>query len=145
MDDRCPRLDELEAGFGWSRGGSSFLVETTIDGRSVGFVCRQDGRIEPHWGIGVPWSQGIPRRKRKRAAKQVDELIALALDPAGRRVLESVSRASPAAVGDGFRVFPAVLDYRVEGEPPPAEKVLEVAEVLVAVATRIESLLDDAV
>ncbi len=33
------------------------------------------------------------------------------------------------------------LGYSVTGDPPPAEKVAEIAEVLAATAARIESLL----
>jgi hypothetical protein len=142
--ERCPRLDELVVSFGWLRGGS-FWVRTTIDDRDVRFACGPFRRIELHWDCGVSWRRDLPRRKRKQAKKRAAELLALALDPAARRLLESASRPSHSGpIEEGFDVGTAALSYRVTGDPPPADKVVEIAEVLTATAARIESFLEPA-
>ena len=110
-------LRDLEAEFGWTRGGS-FSVRTTIDGRVVLFVCPGS---EPFWECGVSWSKGFPKRKRKQAEKRAAEVLSLALDPTAKRVLESVPHPSNVPVEDGFHMWNPNLVYRAAGEPPPAK------------------------
>lgn len=70
MESIHPRLDEMESRFGWSRGmrnDSGVIVEdrearTTIDGRTVNFLCYYDRRERLMWSCGAKWSAAMPRR-----------------------------------------------------------------------------------
>ena len=83
----------------------------------------------------------MSKRQRKEAKKKSSELVALTLDPAARAVLESSKHPSHATVEDGFHVGTGGISYGAVGEPPPAEAIVTLAELLAAMAARIEFFL----
>lgn len=83
----------------------------------------------------------MPRRQRKQAKKRLVELLALTLDPAARRVLESIRHPSHAGAEDGFQVGTGGFLYGAQGDPPPAETVIAIAETLAGIAAKIETIL----
>ena len=148
-----PRLVELVDTFGWTREFEvkgienahmhvrSWQARTTIDGRTA-FLGVMPTRGEGlRWACGASWSERMRRRHRRQVRKRSVELVALTLDPAAQRVLESIRHPSHPVV-DGFQVGTGGLFYGAAGEPPPAETVLVLVQTLAGMATRMEATLD---
>jgi hypothetical protein len=148
-----PRLDELVDTFGWTRefevrGESgpthvvrSWQARTTVDGRTAFLDVYPTRGKGLRWACGASWSEGMRRRHRRQVRKRSVELVALTLDPAAQRVLESIRHPSHPVV-DGFQVGTGGLFYGAAGEPPPAETVLALVQTLAGMATRMEAILD---
>jgi len=142
-------LNELMDAFGWSNefpyasdvgssvGVSNSHVWTTIDGRRVDLKV-----VGLNWICGVSWSGGRRRRKVRQIKKRLVELLALALDPSARKMLESIKHSSHAVIEDGLLVGTGGLVYSCPGEPPPAGTVVTLAETLARMASKIETTLD---
>ena len=154
MKMKHPRMDELIRDYGWTNEfeyssvagagvyESKSEVRTTVDGRDVRFFDWSARRWPFHWGCLASWSTGIPRRKRKQVKKRTAEFVALTLEPSERRVLESAPHPAEMRVEDRFLAGSGGLVHGLTGDPPPAETIVAIAEVLAQVATRIETALD---
>lgn len=149
MESIHPRLDEMESRFGWSRGMKTDTgviavdreARTTVDGRTVNFLCYRYRREGLRWDCGAMWSAAMSKRQRKEAKKKAAELVALTLDPAARAVLGSSQHPSHVTVEDGFNLGTGGIGYGAVGEPPPAEAIVTLAELLAAMAAKIEFFL----
>lgn len=155
LKSKHPRLDELQADFGWTneflvrteRGNSmharDWEVRATIDGRDMRFACYQVRRRGFIWNCAASWTEGMSGRHRRQAKRRLDQLVDVTLDPSVRRVLESIMHPSHARIEDGFQVGSFGLFWGAPGEPPPAETVVQLGEALAGMVTRVETVLSD--
>jgi hypothetical protein len=117
-------------------------ARSIVNGRPVNLLVytSRSGNLE--WHCGARWSTEMTKRQRKDARKRRSKIVEAVLDPDARSALRIYCDAGSATpVEDAMSIGTGGLGFGGQGEPPPADEVVSIVELLDALAARIERIL----